>query len=130
MEIVLGAIVAAVVSASVVLLLRPRTVVAGGHPPDQGSGRAEPRGATVAEATASPAAAPTRRPAKQAPPAAAAEAAGAALDRDSMRAEVDAELRERRAEIARIEERILRKEEALDVRLTELERRETALADR
>ncbi|MDQ3935663.1 MAG: ribonuclease Y [Actinomycetota bacterium] len=44
--------------------------------------------------------------------------------------EIDAELRERRAEIARIEERILRKEESLDVRLAELERRETALEDR
>jgi hypothetical protein len=34
MEIVLGAVVAAVVSASVVLLSRPRTVAAGGHAPE------------------------------------------------------------------------------------------------
>jgi ribonucrease Y len=40
------------------------------------------------------------------------------------------ELRERRAEIVRIEERILNKEESLDARLAEVARREQALADR
>ncbi|MBV9212755.1 MAG: ribonuclease Y, partial [Actinobacteria bacterium] len=50
--------------------------------------------------------------------------------RDAVRAEIDAELRERRAEIARIEERLLRKEEALEVRLGEIERRETSFEDR
>ena len=48
----------------------------------------------------------------------------------SIREEVNAELRERRAEIARIEERLLRKEEALDVRLSEVERHETSFEDR
>src|SRR5262245_46655884 len=43
---------------------------------------------------------------------------------------IDAELRERRAEIARIEERILTKEEALDAKLTDLSRREQVLTDR
>jgi ribonuclease Y len=119
MEIVLGAVVAAVVSASVVLLLRPRTASPGGSP------ATENRGPLVTQATA----APTRRAAAP-EPAPAGDGTAAALDRDALRAEVDAELRERRAEIARIEERILRKEESLDVRLAELERRETALDDR
>ncbi len=43
---------------------------------------------------------------------------------------IDAELRERRAEIARIEERSLSKEESLEARLTELARREQVLEDR
>jgi ribonuclease Y len=43
---------------------------------------------------------------------------------------LEAELRERRAEIARIEERLLTKEESLGVRLNELERRQRSLDDR
>ncbi|HEX8743692.1 MAG TPA: ribonuclease Y [Thermoleophilaceae bacterium] len=129
MEIVLAVVVAAVVSASVVLLLRPRTVVAGGHSPESGPAGADSRpaadapAATLSAATAAP---PVARAA--APPA--ADGGSPAPDRDALRAQVDAELRERRAEIARIEERTLRKEESLDLRLAELERRETALADR
>jgi ribonuclease Y len=125
MEIVLAAVVAALVSATVVMLLRPRTVAAAGHAPDPIPAAAEPRppseppGATVARATAAPAAAPSR-----AAPAPAAAPGGA--DREGL----DAELLERRAEIARIEERILRKQESLDVRLAELERRESAFEDR
>jgi len=49
-----------------------------------------------------------------------------AADRES----VEAELRERRAEIARIEERLLAKEEAIDARANELARRERSLEDR
>jgi ribonucrease Y len=51
--------------------------------------------------------------------------AGAA-DRDA----IEAELRERRSEIARIEERLLAKEEAIDARVNELTRREQSLEDR
>ena len=47
-----------------------------------------------------------------------------------VRDEIDAELRERRAEIARIEERLITKEETLEVRLQEIGRRETSLEDR
>jgi ribonucrease Y len=54
----------------------------------------------------------------------AAPAAGA--DRDA----IEAELRERRSEIARIEERLLAKEEAIDARVNELTRREQSLEDR
>ncbi len=43
---------------------------------------------------------------------------------------VDDELRERRAEIVRIEERVLSKEEAIDAKLSELSRREQAFADK
>ena len=50
----------------------------------------------------------------------------AAPDRDA----VEVELRERRGEIARLEERALSKEESLDVKLTELARRDQALQDR
>jgi ribonuclease Y len=49
---------------------------------------------------------------------------------DVVRDAIDVELRERRAEIARNEERILSKEEALDVRIAELDRRETSVEDR
>jgi len=45
-------------------------------------------------------------------------------------AEADASLRERRAEIVRIEERILGKEEALDAQRADVARRERALEDR
>jgi ribonucrease Y len=45
-------------------------------------------------------------------------------------AEMDAALRERRAEIVRIEERILGKEEALDAQRAEVARRERSLDDR
>jgi ribonuclease Y len=46
------------------------------------------------------------------------------------REEIAAELRERRAEIARIEERLLTKEESLEVRLEDAARKERSLADR
>ena len=119
MDIVLGAVVAAVVSAGVVLLLaRQRggqvaTVqapVAGGSPPTK---------------------APPARPAKDAPVRrGGGDGEVPAVSQASIREEINAELRERRAEIARIEERLLRKEEALDVRLSEVERRETSFEDR
>jgi ribonuclease Y len=123
MEIVLGAVVAAVVSATVVLLL----------------GR--PRAGNMAMAQAPPVAPPTRaeRPSQAASKAAPApltpvpaghDAAAEEAARVSAREEINAELRERRAEIARIEERILRKEEALDVHIGEMERRERSLEDR
>ena len=47
-----------------------------------------------------------------------------------VRDEIDAELRERRAEIARIEERLISKEDALEARLEEASRRERSLEDR
>jgi ribonucrease Y len=43
---------------------------------------------------------------------------------------IEAELLERRAEIARIEERVIAKEEAIDVKLADLARREQVAADR
>jgi ribonuclease Y len=46
------------------------------------------------------------------------------------RDELEQELLERRAEIARIEERVISKEEAIDVRLAELTKRERSLEDR
>jgi ribonuclease Y len=121
MEIVLGAVVAAVVSATVVLLLnRPRAgnMVMAQAPPVAAPPRKDrPSASSQAEA-------PSLAPVPAAAPA--ADESSRALARD----EINAELRERRAEIARIEERVLRKEEALDVRLAELERRERSLEDR
>ena len=123
MEIVVGAAVAAVVSATVVLLLGRqrggRTAPAGPKPVSGGSGSATAARPARAE--------PGARTATDGAALGVAEEAGL---RDTLRAEIDAELRERRAEIARIEERILRKEEALDVRLGEIERRETTIEDR
>jgi ribonuclease Y len=46
------------------------------------------------------------------------------------RSDIEAELLERRAEIARIEERVIAKEEAIDVKLADLARREQVAGDR
>jgi ribonuclease Y len=47
-----------------------------------------------------------------------------------LREQLDLELVQRRAELGRIEERLLGKEQSIDVRIAELERREQALEDR
>src|SRR6059058_2566087 len=47
-----------------------------------------------------------------------------------LRSEVEAELRERRDEVVKIEERVLAKEDDIDGKLTELMRREQGVADR
>jgi ribonuclease Y len=47
-----------------------------------------------------------------------------------LREQVELELRERRAETVRLEERVLQREESLEVRLEQLDRREQSLADR
>ena len=47
-----------------------------------------------------------------------------------LREQLDLELVQRRAEVGRIEERLLGKEQSLDVRTADLERREQAIADR
>jgi ribonuclease Y len=47
-----------------------------------------------------------------------------------VRAEVEQELRDKRAEIIKIEERVVTKEEEIDRKLTEFERREQGFADR
>jgi ribonuclease Y len=47
-----------------------------------------------------------------------------------LRADVEQELKDKRAEIAKIEERVITKEEEIDRKLTELERREQGLLDR
>jgi ribonuclease Y len=149
-EIFVGAAVAAVVSTLVVLLVgRQRTgqVVADAAPPvDSSPGRAS----TMVAATATRAARGAARTRGRAAADGHSEAGGRApgeqgranddssggwddpdtAERVALRDAIDTELRERRAEIARAEERILRKEEALDVRLAEVERLETSLADR
>ena len=47
-----------------------------------------------------------------------------------LREQLDLELVQRRAEVGRIEERLLGKEQSIDVRIADLERRERAIADR
>src|SRR4051794_15483527 len=76
-------------------------------------------GSTPTPAQAAPAAG---RPGATTP----ADATGPGPVRDAL----EAELRERRSEIARIEERLLAKEEAIDARANELARREKSLEDR
>ena len=113
MEIVLAAVVAAVVSGLVVLFeaadgaaLQPRgpggPVAAPGAPPVRDETRAAGEGARRGR--------------------------GAGAGRGV--SDIEHELRERRAELARAAERILRKEQSVDVQLTELERRERSLEDR
>ena len=114
MEIVLAAVVAAAVAGIVVVAGNRRGPAAApaGHAPQPDSRRESAAAdATLTKATATTPVAP----------APAAPVSGGADD---------AELRARRAEIARIEERLLSKEESLDVRLTELERKERSLEDR
>src|SRR5688572_19345403 len=110
MEIVLAAVVAAVVAGGVVLLAQ----------------RTAPRGRVVAPA--GPAPAPPARDGHEAKPRERAEPV-AALAPEAI-SDIEHELRERRAELARAEERILGKEQSIDVRLGELERRERSLEDR
>jgi ribonucrease Y len=113
MEIVLAAVVAAVVAAAVVSLMtrrtRPATVVLGPAPPRtaESAPRRSP-GGTTGRATAT---------------VVAADEDGPALD-------VGPELDVRRAELARIEERLLSKQEALDLKLAEVGRKEKSLEDR
>ncbi|MEA2405612.1 MAG: ribonucrease [Thermoleophilaceae bacterium] len=113
MTIVLDVLVAGVVSGGVVLATRHR-----------GPGHAIPAGIPLA---AVPDVAP---PAGDGRDAEGEPAGRAGVPLATARAEIEAELRERRAEIARIEERLLSKEEALEVRLGEVARRETSLEDR
>jgi len=47
-----------------------------------------------------------------------------------LRAEIEAEVRDRRTQIVKIEERVIQKEEEIDAKLTDLERREQGLGDR
>jgi ribonucrease Y len=47
-----------------------------------------------------------------------------------LRSEIEAEVQDRRVQIVKIEERVLQKEEEIDDKLTELERREQGLGDR
>src|SRR2546423_14101954 len=126
MEIVVGAAVAAVVSATVVVLLgRSRFAAAGAASrPDATPAHGRLTAATATRGAGSGAEAPGRVAEAPVPD------GGGPVDREAVRDEITAELRERRAEIARIEERLLRKEEAFDVQLGELERRETSLGDR
>jgi ribonuclease Y len=121
MEIVLAALVAAAVAGIVVVAGQrrgPAAAAAGAPRPIAPSETARDAAeATVSQATAS---APATSPQPAAP----------VTPIRGYDADTEAELRERRGEIARIEERLLTKEEALDVRLAEVERKETSLDDR
>ncbi|MGI8805427.1 MAG: ribonuclease Y [Thermoleophilaceae bacterium] len=167
MEIVLAAVVAAVVAVAVVLITQ-RSRAPGergaddvarsgagtaGEPRPQsdaasqdGRAAADPLPAAVAVEGGDQAlqqlAAPARteeapaRPAAARTPAGAAAAKPVAADRPTAHAPpepssgLELELRERRGEVARIEERLLTRERSLDGRLSELERREQSLEDR
>lgn len=117
MEIVLAAIVSAAVAGIIVVAGQrrgPAAAAAGGtRPVPQPDAPGREAEATMTQATAAPAA-PKGQPARAATP--------APFD--------DQDLRERRGELARIEERLLNKEESLDVRIAELERKERAFEDR
>jgi ribonucrease Y len=93
--------------------------------PAAGLGQADTDGGSRAAAQA--AAAPPNAVGRAAAPAAAPPDAAS---RAAAREEIAEELRERRAEIARIEERLLTKEEALQVKLDDSTRKERQLADR
>src|SRR5436190_6573235 len=123
MEIVLAAVVAAAVAAIVVVAGQrrgPAAAAAGGSRHASGLDRShEAADSTIAQATAVPEA-----PAALGAPPAVVPPVGEAD------AELGLELRERRAEIARTQERLITKEEALDLRLAELDRKDRSLEDR
>jgi ribonuclease Y len=121
MEIVLAALVAAGVAAAVVMLSQRSR--ASGHA--VAAGRPGPGPATRRSAERAASHGTVGAPAGDETPAVELAPAAAVATGD-----VDAELRERRVEVARIEERLLRKEEALDLRLAELARKEQSLDDR
>jgi ribonuclease Y len=116
MEIVLAAVVAAAVAGIVVVAAQRRGPAAAALGPRPGPLSPSDPGLEAAESSISKATASATVPL---PP---VRAAGGGAG--------DAELRERRAEIARIEERLLSKEEALDLRLADMERKERSLEDR
>src|SRR5436305_2465502 len=116
MEIVLSAVVAAAVAAIVVVVVQrrgPVTAAVGGprHAPAPDRGR-ETAEAALSLATAAP------------------TAPGSASLVTGDVEELELELRERRAEIARTQERLITKEEAVELKLAELERKERSFEDR
>jgi ribonuclease Y len=113
MEIVLAAVVAAIVAGGVVLLTQ-RTGARSGLVASTAPPAVPPRAAAPPRETRE---APPSDPTDPPPP---PEHAG----------DAEHELRERRIELARAEERILGKEQSLDVRLAELDRRDRSLEDR
>jgi ribonucrease Y len=125
MEIVLAAVVAAAVAGIVVVAGNRRGPAAAGA---GASVRTEAADANVRRATAT---APPTSATPAIEPGSAQPASGAPVAPLRAPSGVDdSELRARRAEIGRIEERLLSKEESLDVRLTELERKERSFEDR
>jgi ribonuclease Y len=110
MEILITAVAAAAIAAALAWAVRGRS--RGGPtsaPPDVGRAPAGPRSEP-----------------KQVEP----SATVAREEVDLLRRQIDEELRERRAEIVRIEERILQREESLEAKLAEFSRREQSLIDR
>jgi ribonucrease Y len=104
MEIVLAAVVAAVVAAAVVALMTRRAT--------------------------RPAAVPLGPPPARPVDATKRTAVRARADEPELEPEPEPELDARRAELARIEERLLSKQEALDLKLAEAARKERSLEDR
>jgi ribonuclease Y len=122
MDIVLAAVVAAAVAGIVVLAGQrrgPAAVVAGPVSPGAPDTRRDADASPMVQATATAARPPAQAAAAPFPPPAAAPDPG-----------LESELVARRTEIARTEERLLAKEEALGARSAELERKERTFDDR
>ena len=142
MEILVAVAVVSVAIAVLAGLLltrrRPRSGAAELHASDSGAPAAgvpsqavhSQRRVSTAEdgpqAAAAPASAPAPTAVATAPAPAVDGSNGAPLTRDAM----EVELRERRSEVGRIEERLLAKEQAIDVRLADVGRREQSMDDR
>jgi ribonuclease Y len=133
LDVIVAGLVAGGVAGGIVLMGRSRTpghaagrlaAVPAAAPPPR-TGRASNDGERAHDGAGSAAAG-----GGEGRPGPVAVGAADAPSRAAVREEIDAELRERRAEIARIEERLITKEEALEVRLEEAARRERSLEDR
>jgi ribonucrease Y len=112
MELVIGLLIGLAVGVAAALILRRFAV-------ERGVGRAQEESDRIREQA--------RREAEAIAREARVEAREYAV---KLRADVEHDLKDKRAEIIQIEERVLAKEEEIDGKLTELERREQSLFDR
>jgi ribonucrease Y len=121
MEIVITAAAAAVLAGALAWLVRGRSTDTAGFVPQRAPVAAGTKGTTQA---------PEVTDAAQAAPSVGAVEGDGHQELARLRKQLEEELRERRSEIVRLEERLLKQQESLEARLAEIDRREQSLLDR
>ena len=131
MEILLAAVVAAAVAAAVAIVVQRSRPMSAGLPLQPGTDEGASAGARAAS-TRPGSRSPERSGRRSASDGASDGAEGGpATERDpATERGLEDELRERRAELARLEERLRAKEKSVDLRLSEVEQSERSLDDR